>query len=77
MTRISSQDKLIEDAIAEGYNVERRVGCLAIVRQSGRARKGVVIYEDGTAFLCGLELEACKAMRSYREVRSALGLTLS
>lgn len=72
-------DKLIEDAIADGYGIKRtgQAGnqCLAITKPRGRwGTQGVVIYPDGTAFCVDVDPSAAKTMRSYREVRQALGL---
>lgn len=62
---------LISDAKAAGYTVARRGSVLRIVKRQGKTTRGLCVYENGTA----TDLtNAKRGMRSYRDMRSCLGL---
>lgn len=62
---------LIADAKAAGYTVGRRGSVLRIVKRQGKTTRGIGIYENGTA----VDLtNTQRSMRSYRDMRSCLGL---
>ena len=71
---------LLDDATAAGYAVTRDGSSTIVSRRrkvnaSGKTRlEGIEIYEDGTAILLGVDLAVCKGMRSYKAMRSVLGL---
>jgi hypothetical protein len=71
---------LIEDARKAGFIAEIDPnGYFRIYKEvcngaRPASRKGVCMYEDGTAFVIGVDLRVAKGMRSFKEIRSALGI---
>lgn len=70
-TMTKQLQKLVDDAKAAGYTVGRRGSVLRIVKRQGKKTRGICVYENGTA----VDLtNAKRGMRSYRDMRSCLGL---
>jgi len=69
--------KLVADAKAAGYTVERRNDHLDIVKRHkghGKVYRGLRIWEDGMGMNIMVRLDVARMMRSYRDMRACLGL---
>lgn len=67
---------LIEDAKAAGYVVTQDETTTLITKRVGRWNQvyGIVLFGDETAILADVQLDVAKGMRSYRDMRKALGI---
>jgi len=74
----SQRQRLIEDARAAGFEVKQdsdgTVSIVKIHRGTGRPIRGLVIYPNGTAFDATVDLSVARGFRSYKAMRSVLGL---
>ncbi len=72
-----SRKELLRDASAAGYSIGPHHGCaIYISKKVGRWKKprGLVLYDDGTAFVLDVECDAATTIRSYKDMRKALSI---
>lgn len=75
-----AREMLLRDARAAGYVISAgSAGETVIVRTIGvngttTRRRGIVIFDDGTAIRVDVDLSVAAGMRSYRDMRAVLGI---
>lgn len=72
----AARQSLIDDAREAGYVVTQDGEMTLITKRVGRWQetRGLVLFGCGTAILADVRLDIAKGIRSYREMREALGL---
>lgn len=72
-----AKQRLIADAQDAGYEVERDGAQVEVVRRhkrTGSILQGIVLYQDGTAIRCDVDISIATGMRSNAEMRDVLSL---
>ncbi len=74
MARKSGLQSLIEDAQAKGATIERKENGMVRISLKSAA---ITIHPNGVATRSdkGMDLSVCKAIRTFKEMRKALGLS--
>jgi hypothetical protein len=67
-----NKTQLVEKAAAKGMKITRNADGSVVIAKG--KRDGLMIWPDGTATRLGVDLVACTAIRTVREMASVLGV---
>ncbi len=74
---MTKREKMLADAAAAGYAIERKGETTYVVRRQKRTRQilaGIVIWGDGTATRADIDLSLCLSIRTIKAMREQLGI---
>lgn len=72
-----AKQTIVDDARAAGYTIEEEETAIYIYKREKRwnkIKKGLVIYQSGTAFRMDVDPSVATGIRSHQDMRDNLGI---
>ncbi len=74
MKKSKGIQKLVEDAVEQGYQIKEDDSSISITKGKNKFPKGILIYLDGSAIRTDLPLTCCRSIKTQKMMRDLLGL---